>query len=234
MATIALLHSTIRAEEKLLLEAARSRQAVLKPIDIRAAVFGPGLFPLDFDIALERSVSNRQGDVCVAYLEPALPVVNCWRSPGTARTIPDFAVAPRPPASRRRGFPGLRAETALPGGQALAGSGGPSAARLVGTAPGQITTATLWSGPEQRMFWARLLKSLLPPGIRRKPGRDIGLRLGGGRSAPSTANPGTDHQHRPGASRDCPVATACGPRAPGLGDGRGELLAVDVFETEAV
>jgi len=77
MPTIALLHSTIRAEEKLLLEAARSRQAGLKLVDIRTSVFGPGLFPLDFDIALERSLSTVKGTYAAAFIESCgLPVVN--------------------------------------------------------------------------------------------------------------------------------------------------------------
>jgi [lysine-biosynthesis-protein LysW]---L-2-aminoadipate ligase len=77
MPTIALLHSTIRAEEKLLLEAARSRHAELKLVDIRTAVFAPGLFPLDFDIALERSVSTVKGTYAVAFIEACgVPVVN--------------------------------------------------------------------------------------------------------------------------------------------------------------
>jgi [lysine-biosynthesis-protein LysW]--L-2-aminoadipate ligase len=77
MTTLGLLHSTIRAEEKLLLEAARTRGVAVKPVDIRTAVLGPGLFPLDFDVALERSVSTVKGTYAVSFLEAqGLPVVN--------------------------------------------------------------------------------------------------------------------------------------------------------------
>jgi [lysine-biosynthesis-protein LysW]--L-2-aminoadipate ligase len=77
MTTLGLLHSTIRAEEKLLLEAARTRAIAVQLIDIRTAVLGPGLFPLDFDVALERSVSTVKGTYAVSFLESrGLPVVN--------------------------------------------------------------------------------------------------------------------------------------------------------------
>jgi [lysine-biosynthesis-protein LysW]--L-2-aminoadipate ligase len=77
MTTLGLLHSTIRAEEKLLLEAARTRAVAVQLIDIRTAVLGPGLFPLDFDLALERSVSTVKGTYAVSFLESrGFPVVN--------------------------------------------------------------------------------------------------------------------------------------------------------------
>lgn len=77
MTTLGLLHSTVRAEEKLLLEAARTRNVAVKLVDIRTAVLGPGLFPLDFDAALERSVSTVKGTYAVSFLESrGLPVVN--------------------------------------------------------------------------------------------------------------------------------------------------------------
>jgi [lysine-biosynthesis-protein LysW]--L-2-aminoadipate ligase len=77
MTTLGLLHSTIRAEEKLLLEAARARNVGVKLVDVRTAVLGAGLFPLEFEVALERSVSTVKGTYAVAYLESrGVPVVN--------------------------------------------------------------------------------------------------------------------------------------------------------------
>lgn len=77
MKTIALLHSTIRAEEKLLIEAARKRKVKLKIIDIRDLVFNPYAFKPDFDIALQRCVSTVKGTYATDFLEQmGVKVVN--------------------------------------------------------------------------------------------------------------------------------------------------------------
>ena len=77
MTTLAILHSTIRQEEKLIMEAARDRPVNIKLIDIRSEVFNPMGYSAEFDIALERSVSTIKGDYAVAFLESfGLPVVN--------------------------------------------------------------------------------------------------------------------------------------------------------------
>lgn len=80
MARLALFHSTIRAEEKLILEAARARGVGVSLFDIRECVLEPGSFIVDFDVALERSVSTVKGDYAVAFLESLdVPVVNPLR-----------------------------------------------------------------------------------------------------------------------------------------------------------
>ena len=77
MTTLAILHSTVRKEEKLIMEAARDRRVDIKLIDIRSEVFNPKGYAAEFDIALERSVSTTKGDYAVAFLESlGLPVVN--------------------------------------------------------------------------------------------------------------------------------------------------------------
>jgi [lysine-biosynthesis-protein LysW]--L-2-aminoadipate ligase len=74
---LALFHSTIRKEEKRLQDAALNRNVEIKLIDIRTQVFTPDAFTLDFDVALERSVSTVKGDYAVAFLESlGVPVVN--------------------------------------------------------------------------------------------------------------------------------------------------------------
>lgn len=74
---LAILHSTIRKEEKLIIEAAQNRSISLKLIDIREEIFNPLTFEVDFDIALERSVSTIKGNYAVAFLETmGVPVVN--------------------------------------------------------------------------------------------------------------------------------------------------------------
>jgi len=77
MSTIAILHSTIRQEEKLLAEAAGARNLRMKWVDIRSEIFDPGTYRPDFDIALERSVSTIKGNYAAAFLEAlGVPVVN--------------------------------------------------------------------------------------------------------------------------------------------------------------
>jgi [lysine-biosynthesis-protein LysW]--L-2-aminoadipate ligase len=80
MTRLAIFHSTIRAEEKLILEAARSRGVAVSLVDIRESVLDPAAFRVDFDVALERSVSTVKGDYAVAFLESlGVPVVNPLR-----------------------------------------------------------------------------------------------------------------------------------------------------------
>ena len=77
MTTLAILHSTVRKEEKLIMEAARDRRVDIELIDIRSEVFNPKGYAAEFDVALERSVSTTKGDYAVAFLESlGLPVVN--------------------------------------------------------------------------------------------------------------------------------------------------------------
>lgn len=69
MARIALLHSTIRKEEKLILESAWKKGVDVKLVDIRKEIFDLLNFPTDFDMALERSVSTLKGDYAISFLE---------------------------------------------------------------------------------------------------------------------------------------------------------------------
>lgn len=77
MTRIALFHSTIRKEEKLILESAKKRGVDVKLVDIRREILKPINFQPDFDIALERSVSTVKGNYAVAFLESlGVPVLN--------------------------------------------------------------------------------------------------------------------------------------------------------------
>lgn len=74
---LAILHSTIRKEEKLIMEAARNLGVQVKLIDIRKEIFDPLRFEVDFDVALERSVSTVKGTYATAFLESlGIKVVN--------------------------------------------------------------------------------------------------------------------------------------------------------------
>lgn len=77
MKTIGLLHSTIRGDEKMIIDAAKSRGVTVTPIDIRTQVFNPESYKPQFDIALERSISTIKGTYAVSFLESiGVKVVN--------------------------------------------------------------------------------------------------------------------------------------------------------------
>ena len=66
---LALFHSTIRGDEKLIIQAAKKRGVKLKIFDIRDLVLDERFFYIDFEIALNRSVSNTKGRYLTAFLE---------------------------------------------------------------------------------------------------------------------------------------------------------------------
>lgn len=69
MLTLGILHTTIRAEEKLILEAAKKRDIKAELVDIRTQIFNPQTFHCDFNIALERCVSTVKGTYAARFLE---------------------------------------------------------------------------------------------------------------------------------------------------------------------
>jgi [lysine-biosynthesis-protein LysW]--L-2-aminoadipate ligase len=66
---IGILHSTIRKEEKLLIEAAKKRKVEVKLIDIRKEIFNPDNYLVDMDLVLDRSVSTVKGLQALLFFE---------------------------------------------------------------------------------------------------------------------------------------------------------------------
>ena len=84
---IALIHSTIRGDEKLLLEAARSCGIELIALDARELVLNPLNLRDRFDVVLERCVSTTIGMHIISFFESlGIPTVN---SSETARNCVD-------------------------------------------------------------------------------------------------------------------------------------------------
>jgi len=74
---IGILHSTIRKEEKLLMEAARKKNVEIKLIDIREEIFNPQNYKVDVDLVLDRSVSTIKGLQALLFFESlGVPTVN--------------------------------------------------------------------------------------------------------------------------------------------------------------
>ena len=77
MLTLGILHTTIRADEKLILAAAEARGVAVKLIDVRTEVFHPETYNVDFQVALERCVSTTKGTYATHFLEAmGVTVVN--------------------------------------------------------------------------------------------------------------------------------------------------------------
>ena len=74
---LGLLHTTIRADEKLLIEAANKRAIDLHLVDIREQILDPVAHSFDFDVVLERCVSTVKGMHAVEFFESiGVPAVN--------------------------------------------------------------------------------------------------------------------------------------------------------------
>lgn len=67
--TIGLLHTTIRGDEKLLIQTARKLKINLEVIDVRQQIFNPDTYKPNFDLGLERCVSTVKGLHAVRFLE---------------------------------------------------------------------------------------------------------------------------------------------------------------------
>lgn len=66
---IAMLHTTIRGDEKLLIEAAAKRNVELVPLDVRYQILNPVTWKDNFDVVLERCVSTTAGMHAISFFE---------------------------------------------------------------------------------------------------------------------------------------------------------------------
>ncbi|MDD8020146.1 MAG: lysine biosynthesis protein LysX [Acidobacteriota bacterium] len=77
MTRLALLHSTIRKEEKLIIESSIKKGVEVNLIDLREIILDPVRFEVNFDLALERSVSTVKGNYAISFFESlGVPVLN--------------------------------------------------------------------------------------------------------------------------------------------------------------
>lgn len=241
MTILAVLHSTVRLEEKLILEAARSRSVEIKLVDVRSEVFSPRSFAVDFNIALERSVSTVKGDYAVAFLE-SLGVL-CVNPSAVARVCEDkFAtsLALAKAGVRTPGFAlvfsaeqASRAVEELGGFPVVLkpplGSWGRLLAKVndFDALDALLEHKDILGTPPQKAFY---LQEYV-----RKPGRDIRAFVVGTEVLCAIYR---ESEHwitntaRGGRARVCPVSddlrSLCGRAAAAVGGG---LLAIDVFET---
>jgi [lysine-biosynthesis-protein LysW]--L-2-aminoadipate ligase len=241
MSTLAILHTTIRLEEKLIKEAAEKRGVSIKLIDLRSEVFNPTSFRADFDIALERSVSTVKGDYAVMFLESmGVPVVN---PSAVARNCEDkFRTSL---VLARAGVPTPKFALVFDLDQALLAveelGGFPvvlkpplgSWGRLLAKVNDRDSLEALLEHkdvlgtPPQKAYY---LQEFV-----RKPGRDIRAFVVGGEAICAIYRESSHwitNTARGGVARNCPVTaelqTTCEQAAAAVGGG---VLAIDIFET---
>jgi [lysine-biosynthesis-protein LysW]---L-2-aminoadipate ligase len=241
MTRLAVFHSTVRAEEKLLLEAARARGVEVRLVDIRETILDPAAFTVDFDVALERSVSTVKGGYAVAFLEAlGVPVVNPLRVARACEDkfqtslileragipAPRFALAFGPVEALRvvesfGGFPVVVKPPLGSWGRLLAKINDVDALEAV------LEHKDVLGTPPQKAYYIQEFV--------RKPGRDIRAFLIGGETIAAIYRESAHwitNTARGGRAAACPVteelAGLCRRVSVAVGGG---CLAVDLFET---
>ncbi|MHB8095165.1 MAG: lysine biosynthesis protein LysX [Candidatus Aminicenantales bacterium] len=242
MTSLAILHSTIRKEEKLLLDEAARRGVPVQLVDIRSQIFDPTGFHADFDVALERSVSTVKGDYAVLFLENlGVPVVN---SSTIARNCEDKFVTSLLLARNGVPCPGfamafgpeeaLRAVEALGGFPVVVkpplGSWGRLLAKVndVDALDALLEHKDVLGTPPQKAFYLQQFV--------RKPGRDIRAFMVDGETICAIYRESAHwitNTARGGVARNCPVTPdlrdICARASAAVGGG---LLAIDLFESD--
>ncbi len=241
MGTLAVFHSTIRAEEKLILQAARSRNVRVKLVDIREEIFDPLSFRADFEVALARSVSTVKGDYAAAFLEKqGLRVVNslqvarnCEDKFQTSLLLaaagipcPRFALVFSPAQALQAveamgGFPVVLKPPQGSWGRLLAKVNDPDALEAL------LEHKDVLGSPPHKAFYIQEFV--------KKPGRDIRAFVVAGQAICAIYRESPHwitNTARGGAARRCPltdeIEEICRRVSEAIGGG---LLAVDLFET---
>lgn len=240
--TLGLLHSTIRGDEKLLMQAAKEKHIDLELIDIRTQLFNPETYRPSFDVALERSVSTIKGDYAIRFLESqGVQVVNtssvsfiCEDKFLTSLALqrnkvatPAFFMAftlgqAREGIEQLGGFPIVLKPALGSWGRLLAKINDNDALEAL------LEHKDTLGSPQQKAFYFQAFVN--------KPGRDIRAFVVGGKTICAIYR---DSPHwitntaRGGVASNCPVtkelSTICKKASDAVGGG---ILAMDIFETD--
>ncbi len=243
MPTIGLFHSTIRAEEKLIIAAARHRQVEVSLIDIRKQIFDPRSFQVNFDLALIRSVSSTKGLYATRFLESlGIPVLNnagtaviCEDKFLTSQALhnasvptPKFALVfdinqAKQAVDQLGGFPVVVKPVIGSWGRLLAKINDVDALEAV------IEHKNVLGSPQQKVFY---LQQYI-----KKPGRDIRSFVVGEKTICAiyrTSSHWITNTALGGQASNCPVTPDLDhisqQAAQAVGGG---ILAIDVFETDS-
>lgn len=240
--TIGLLHTTIRGDEKLLIEAARSRGVRLVLIDVREQIFDPFGDRPPMDVVLERCVSTVKGMHAVEFYESlGIPVVNplsiarvCENKFLTSLTLvahnvptPRFALAFSERESKRAvnelgGYPVVIKPVSGSWGRMVARINDEHALEAV------LEQKETLGSPHHHAFYIQEYIE--------KPGRDIRIHVIGGNVVAAIYRK-SDHwvtnTARGAQALPCPINKDLERVAQKAGDAIGTgVLGIDVFETE--
>ena len=239
---LGILHSTIRAEEKMLIEAARSRNVDVQLYDIRTWNMNPATWNEQVDVALERSVSTVKGTYAVQFLEAMdVPVVNTSRVSAicedkylTSLTLnkhnvptPRFSMVfteaqAREAVEQLGGYPVILKPASGSWGRLLAKINDSDALEAL------VEHKDVLGSPQQKALYLQEYIN--------KPGRDIRAFVIGGKTICAIYRESPHwitNTARGGVASNCPVtqdlATICERASAAVGGG---ILAMDVFETD--
>jgi len=240
MLTLGILHTTIRVDEKLILHAAKKRGVNVNLVDVRAEIFDPNTYQVDFDIALERCISTTKGAYATSFFEAlGKTVINtsavasiCTDKFSTSLALhnagvptPSFALVfgfeeAKKAIERLGGYPVVIKPNIGSWGRLLAKVNDEDALEAV------IEHKDVLGSPQQKSIYIQQYVS--------KPGRDIRVFIIGGKPICAIYR---DSSHwitntaRGGSARNCPVtidlATIAKAASYAVGGG---ILALDVFE----
>lgn len=239
--TLGILHTTIRADEKLLLAAAEQRGVAVKLIDVRTEVLHRATYQSGMDVALERCVSTIKGTYATHFLESlGVTVVNssavasvCEDKFLTSLALeragvptPAFALAFGPEEAKRAierlgGFPVVIKPNLGSWGRLLAKVNDVDALEAI------VEHKDVLGSPEHKAIYLQAFVQ--------KPGRDIRVFVIGGRAICAiyrTSPHWITNTARGGQATNCPLTPELENIAKAASDAvGGGILALDVFET---
>ncbi|MBI4226255.1 lysine biosynthesis protein LysX [Candidatus Roizmanbacteria bacterium] len=242
MGRMAILHSTIRGDEKLIIEAARKRNVDIKLVDVRSEILRPYQSSIEFDLALERCVSTVKGMHATRYYESVgIPVVNssqiasiCEDKFLTSLTLKknqvptvDFALVFSLPQAKQAielmgGFPVVLKPTQGSWGRLLAKINDQDSLEAV------LEHKEVLGSPQQKAFYLQKFVQ--------KPDRDIRTFVIDGKvicAIYRTSPHWITNTARGGIATNCPITKELADISKKASDAvGGGILAMDIFETE--
>lgn len=238
---IGLLHTTIREDEKLLIQAAQNRGINVSRIDVREQIFNPLALRSRVDIVLERCVSTVKGMHAVEFYESlGIPAVNplsiarvCENKFLTSLTLvrhhvptPRFALAFSEEQSKRAvdelgGYPVVIKPVSGSWGRLVARINDEHALEAI------LEQKETLGSPHHHAFYIQEYIE--------KPGRDIRIHVIGGKVVAAiyrASSHWVTNTARGAQVLPCQIGTELESIAKKAGDAIGEgVLGIDVFET---
>jgi len=240
--TIGILHTTIRGDEKLIIEAAKKRNIQIKLIDVREEIFNRKTYKCDFDVALERCVSTVKGTHATRFFESiGVAVINnssvasvcedkfvtsCFLQKAKVPT-PDFAMVFNTEQAVKSidemgGFPVVIKPPLGSWGRLLAKINDIDALEAV------LEHKEVLGSPQQKSFYIQQFV--------KKPGQDIRAFVIDGKTICAIYR---DSPHwitntaRGGVATNCPVSKEISDISKSASDAvGGGILSMDIFETD--